>query len=109
MDIGSLLKGSPELLESVLGAGLPESKVGGLSDAIGNQLGGGDGLDLGDLLGALDKDSFLSKIDIGAVAEQIGVSPDIVNSVVQTLAPKIEEFVPGGLGAVGSALGKLFD
>ena len=109
MDIGSLLKGSPDLLQSILQTGLPEDKVGGLSDAVGNQLSGGDGLDLGDLLGALDKDSFLAKIDVNSIAEQIGVSPAIVDSVMQILAPKIEAFLPDGLGSVGSALGKLFD
>ena len=109
MDISSLLKGSPDLLKSVLQTGLPEAKVEGLAEAVGSQLSGGDGFDLGDLLGALDKDSFLAKIDASAIAEQIGVSPAIVGSVIQMLAPKIEEFIPSGLGGIGSTLGKLFD
>jgi uncharacterized protein YegP (UPF0339 family) len=39
--------------DAVQGAGVPEDKLPALSDAIGSQLGGADGLDFGDLLGGL--------------------------------------------------------
>lgn len=108
MDIQDLLKAAPGLLESIQKAGVPSNKIGDLSDAIGSQLGGDDGLDLSDLLGGLDLPSFLSKIDVDAVASQIGLSPSIVKQAIALIGPKVAEFVPGGLGGLGALAGKLF-
>ena len=95
-----------DVLEAIKGAGVPGDKVGELSDALGSQLGGSDGLDLGDLLGGLDLESFLEKIDVEAIATQIGVSPSIVAAAVDRIGPKVAEFAPGALGSLAS---KLFD
>lgn len=107
MNVLSLLGG--ELLDAVKDVGVPENKIEALGDAIGNQLGGGDGLDLGDLLGGLDLESFLNKVDADAIAEQLGLSPTIVSAAINLIGPKVAEFAPGGLGALGSIAGKLFD
>lgn len=106
MDVMDLLKNAPGLLDSIQQAGVPEDKISGLGDAIGAQLGGGDGFDFTDLLGGLDLDSFLSKVDVGALAEQVGVSPETAQQVLGLIGPHIAEFAPGGLGALA---GKLFD
>ena len=97
------------MLDSVKEVGVPEDKLGALSDAIGNQLGGSDGLDLGELLGGLDLDSFLEKVDANAIAEQLGLSPTVVSAAINLIGPKIAEFAPSSLGALGSIAGKLFD
>ena len=107
VDVLSLL--GDGLLDSIKEVGVPEDKLGALSDAIGNQLGGSDGLDLGDLLGGLDIDTFLEKIDADVIAEQLGLSPTIVSAAIDLIGPKVAEFAPGGLGALGSIAGKLFD
>lgn len=109
MDILDLVKNAPGLLDAVQGAGVPEDKLPALSDAIISQLGGADGLDFGDLLGGLDLDSFMSRIDVVALASQVGISPDVAESVTKLIGPKVAEFVPGGLGGLGGTLGKLFD
>lgn len=106
MDLMDLLKAAPGLLDSVQQAGVPEEKLSGLGSAIGQQLGGSDGFDLTDLLGGLDLDSFLSKIDVNSLAEQVGISPEIAKQVIGLIGPKIAEFSPsGGLAALA---GKLF-
>ena len=106
MDVMDLLKGAPGLLDSIQQAGVPGEKIPDLGAALGQQLGGGDGLDLTDLLGGLDLDSFLSKVDVSSLAEQVGVSPEVVQQVLQVIGPKIAEFSPGILGDLA---GKLFD
>jgi len=100
MNVSDLLSNSPDLLNSIKEVGVPTDKVGGLTDAIGKQLGGG--LDLGDLLGGLDANSFMGKLDIPALSQQVGISPDIVQKAVEMIGPKVEEFVPGGLGGLAS-------
>lgn len=107
VDVLSLLGG--DLLDSIKEVGVPEDKVGALSDAIGDQLGGADGLDLGDLLGGLDLDAFLAKIDADMIADQLGLSPAVVSAAIGMIGPKVAEFAPDGLGALGSIAGKLFD
>ncbi len=106
MDVMDLLKNAPGLLDSIQQAGLPEEKIPELGSVLGQQLGGEDGFDLTDLLGGLDLDGFLSKVDAGSLANQIGISPEIVQQVLQIIGPKVAEFSPGGLGALA---GKLFD
>ncbi|MEQ8858981.1 MAG: hypothetical protein RIC56_10055 [Pseudomonadales bacterium] len=108
MDIMDLLKGDGDLLESIKGLGVPEDKIPDLGQAIGQQLGGGDGFDLTDLLGGLDLQSFLAKVDVGAIASQLNLSPDVIQQVVALIGPKVQDFVPGGLGSLGSLAGKLF-
>ena len=104
MDVMDLLKGAPGLLDSIQQAGVPEDKIPELGSALGQQLGGEDGLDFTDLLGGLDLDGFLSKIDAAGLAEQLGISPAIVEQVLQIIGPKIAEFSPGGLGALAGKL-----
>ncbi len=108
MDIMDLLKGDSGLLDAIKQVGVPEAKIPDLGQAIGQQLGGSGGLDLGDLLGGLDLDGFLSKVDVGAVASQLNLSPDVIQKAVELIGPKVQEFVPGGLGSLGSLAGKLF-
>lgn len=103
-----LLKGDSGLLDAIKSAGVPEAKIPDLGEALGAQLGGGDGFDLTDLLGGLDLDGFLSKVDVGALASQLNLSPDVISKVVEMIGPKVQEFVPGGLGSIGSLAGKLF-
>jgi hypothetical protein len=107
MDIMDLLKHAPGLLESLKDAGVPQEKAPELAGALSQQLGGSDGLDLTDLLGTLDIDSFLSKVDVGAVANQIGLSPAVVQKAVELIAPYVADSLPsaGGLGALA---GKFF-
>ena len=107
MDVLSLLGNG--LLDSVKEVGVPEDRISDLGEAIGSQLGGSDGLDLGDLLGGLDLESFLEKVDANAIAEQLGLSPTVVSAAINLIGPKVAEFAPSGLGALGSIAGKLFD
>ncbi len=106
MDIMDLLKNAPGLLDSIQNAGVPEDKISEFGSALGQQLGGGDGFDFTDLLGGLDLDSFASKVDAGALAEQLGISPEVVQQVLSVVGPKIAEFSPGGLSSLA---GKLFN
>jgi hypothetical protein len=107
MDVMDLLKNAPGLLESLTDAGVPKEKTSDLAGAIGQQLGGSDGLDLGDLLGGLNLEKFLSQVDVASVANQIGLSPAIVQKAVELIGPHVSEFLPsaGGLGALA---GKFF-
>ena len=105
MNIMDLLKNAPGLLESIQQAGVPGDTVSEFADALGQQLGGGSGFDFTDLLGGLDLDGFLSKVDVGALAEQVGLSPEIVQQALQVIGPKVAEFSPKGLGGLA---GKLF-
>lgn len=107
MDIMDLLKNAPGLRDSIESAGVPAEKTGELASAIGQQLGGADGLDLGDLLGGLDLDSFLSKIDVSAVADQVGLSSGIVQKAVELIGPHVADFLPSA-GALGALAGKFF-
>ena len=109
MNILDLLKNNEDLLASIQDAGIPTDKIEPLASAVASQLGGAGGLDLSDLLGGLNLNDFLSKVDVGAVAEQIGLSPELVKQAVELIGPKVDEFVPGGLGQLGSIAGKLFD
>ena len=106
MDMMDLLKGAPGLLDSIREAGVSDEQLPSLGSALGSQLGGSDGFDFTDLLGGLDLDNFLSKIDVAGLADQVGIAPEIAEKVVGLIGPKVEEFVPGSLGGV---LGKLFD
>jgi len=109
MDVMDLLKNAPGLLDSIQQAGVPEAKIPEFGSALGQQLGGSAGFDFTDLLGGLDLDSFLSKVDAGSLADQIGISPEIVQQALTIIGPKIAEFSPGGLGGLGGLAGKLFD
>ncbi len=109
MDILNLIKGAPELLESIQAAGISEDKINPLGDAITSQLGGSDGFDLGDLLGALDAESFLSKVDPQAVADMVGIQPELVTKALDLISPFVADFSPEGLGKLGSLAGKLFN
>ncbi len=105
MDVMDLLKNAPGLIDSIQAAGVPEDKIPDLGAMLGAQLGGGDGFDLTDLLGGLDLDGFLSKVDVGALAGQLGLTPEVIEQVLKVIGPKVAEFTPGGLGALA---GKLF-
>jgi hypothetical protein len=107
MDVMDLLKNAPGLLDALKSAGVPEDKTGDLAGAIGQQLGGSDGLDLGDLLGGLDLDNFLSKVDVSAIADQIGLSPAVVQKAVELIGPYVADFIPSA-GGLGTLAGKLF-
>ncbi len=111
MNIMDLLEGVPGLLDSVKEAGVADDQLPGLGSALGQQLGGDDGFDFTDLLGGLDLENFVSQIDIGQLAEQVGISPAIAEQVVALIGPKVADFSPAdGLGgALGSLAGKLFD
>ena len=106
MDVMDLLGDAPGLLDSIKEAGVPDDKLSALGSAIGQQLGGDDGFDFTDLLGGLDLDSFLSKVDASSVAKQVGISPEIAQQVLSLIGPKVADFAPGGLASLA---GKLFD
>lgn len=105
MDIMDLLDSDGGLMSSIRDLGVPESRIPELGQAIGAQLGGSDGFDLSDLLGGLDLQGFLAKVDVGTIASQLDLSPDVVQQVVALIGPKVQDFVPGSLG---SLVGKLF-
>jgi len=105
MNIMDLLNGSDGLVDSLKDLGIPEDKLGSLSELIGAQLGGGDGFDFGDLLGGLDLDGFLGQLDVPAIAGQLGLAPDLVAQAVALIGDKVDGFSPGLLGGLA---GKLF-
>ena len=107
MDIMDLLKGSPELLDGLKGLGLDDNNIGDLANGVGDQLGGGDGFDFTDLLTGLTGDGFLENVDIGALAAQVGISPEVVQQAVAMVAPQIAEFTGGG-GGLGGLVKGLF-
>lgn len=109
MDVLDLMKGVPGLVDQLRATGLPDDKLPDLGSAIGQQLGGEDGLDLTDLLGGLDLDSFLGGTDVAALAEQVGISPALAQQVLSVIGPHVAEFVPSKLGGLGALAGKLFD
>lgn len=104
MNVTDLLKDTPGLLDSIKNVGVPQDKIGPLGEAIGQQLGGG--LDLGDLLGGLDVSSFMSKMNVQDLAQQVGLSSDVIEKALALIGPKVEEFVPGGLGGLKDLAGK---
>ena len=107
MNISQLIKGAPELMSGLKDLGLDDQKVGSLGEGIGSQLGGG--IDLSSLLNGMNAQSFLEKIDVTALAEQVGVPPALATSAVKLIAPKVAEFTSeGGLGAVAGIAKGLF-
>ena len=108
MDIMDLLKGSPELLDGLKGLGLDDNNIGDLASGVGDQLGGGDGFDFTDLLTGLTGDSFLENVDITALAQQVGISPETVQSAMALVAPVIADFTGGAGGGLGGLVKGLF-
>ena len=110
MDIMDLLKNVPGLKDQLSGLGLDDNNISDMASGVKKQLAGDDGFDLTDLLTALDADSFLGKMDVGALAQQVGVSPEMVQGALALIAPKIAEFTGGGsaLGGLGGFAKKLF-
>lgn len=108
MDLGSLLSSSPELMDGLRGLGLEESQIGPLANAVGDQLGGGGGIDLAALLSGLDLEGFLAKIDIGAVADVVGVSPELVQSAIDLIGPAVASFDGQNVGDLLGGLAKSF-
>ncbi len=102
MNIGDLLKAAPDLIGGLKDLGLTDDKIGDLAGEVGSQLGGDDGFDFADLLSGLNADSFLGQLDIESIAAKIGISPEIAQSAIGLIAPKIADFTSGGSG-----LGKL--
>ena len=107
MNVTDLLKDSSGLIDSLQDVGVPADRIEPLGDAIGQQLGGG--LDLGDLLGGLDMNTFMSRLDVPGLSEQVGLTPDVINRALALIGPKVEEFAPGGLGGIKSLAGKLLN
>ena len=108
MDLGSLLSSSPELMDGLRGLGLEESQIGQLANTVGEQLGGGGGLDLAGLLGGLDLESFLSKIDVAAVAQAVGISPELAQSALDLIGPAVANFDGQSAGDLLGGLAKSF-
>ena len=102
MQLDQLLNAAPELLDNLKGLGLSEDNISSMAGAVGDQLGGTDGLGLADLLSGLDADAFLSKVDVQAVAEKVGIDASLVESALTMVAPAVAEFT-----GEGSLLGKL--
>lgn len=109
MDISKILSAAPDVLEGLKGLGLDDGNISQLADEVGNQVGGGDGLDLGDILTSLTGDDFLSQLDAGAIASKVGISPDIASQALNLIAPLIENFAGDNLGALGKIAGKFFN
>lgn len=91
MDVESLLSSSPELRNGLQALGLDQEQIHHLASSIGDQLGGG-GLDLAALLGGLDAEGFLAKIDVAALAEAVGISPELAQSAMDQIAPAVASF-----------------
>jgi hypothetical protein len=112
MDISDLFSDG-DLSSSLKGLGLSDANLGDLGREVGAQLSDGDGFDLTDLLAGLDVDSFLSKIDVAKVAEQVGISPQLTSGALALIAPQVAKFMGDGagsaMGVVGKLAGKLFD
>lgn len=110
MDFADLLDG--DLTSALGGLGLSDSNISDLGRNVGEQLLGGDGFDLSDLLTGLDAESFLGKVDVAGLAEAVGISPELANRALAMLAPKVADFMGGDtspLGSVGKLASKLFD
>jgi len=106
MNIGDLIGAAPELVDSLKGLGLGDSQINKLGSEIGSQLQGDDGFDLGDLLSGMDLQSFLQKIDVASLAGKLGVDETTVQSALQLIGPKVQDF-PGDLGGNLGKLGSL--
>ena len=109
MGISKILSTAPDVLEGLKGLGLDDGNISQLADEVGNQVGGADGLDLGDILTSLSGDDFLSQLDAGAIASKIGISPDIASQALKLIAPLVEDFAGDNLGTIGKLAGKFFN
>ncbi len=108
MNIGNLIENAPELVGKLNNIGLTDLNISDLASEIGNQIGGGDGLDLTDILGALQSENFMSKLDIPGLAEKVLISPELAQQAVSLIAPVVESFGGGSKGMLGKVVGSLF-
>lgn len=109
MDILKILSAAPDALEGLKGLGLDDGNISQLADEVGNQVGGGDGIDLGDILTSLNSSDFLSQLDVGDIASKVGIAPDTVSQALNLIAPLVENFAGDNLGALGKLAGKFFN
>ncbi|MEM7097926.1 MAG: hypothetical protein AAF541_06655 [Pseudomonadota bacterium] len=108
MDIVKLLGDTPGLMEKLGDLGIQGDTAGEFANEVGQQVAGDDGLDLSDILTSLDATSFLQKVDAGAIAGKLGLSPEIVQQGLQLVAPAIEQFAGEKLGVLGKLAGSFF-
>jgi hypothetical protein len=107
MDVMELLDQS-DLVGSLKGLGLDDSTISELGSAISGQLSGGAGIEA--MVTGLDVNEIVQKLDIGKLAAQVGISPQLAQSAVALIAPKLAALLKdeSALGKLKSLKGKLF-
>ena len=111
MNIGTLLENAPGLMDAIKDAGVPEEKIPDFGKEVTNQLSSEDGFDLSSMLTNMDADSFMEKMNIGAIAGKLGISTSVVQTALATLAPQIAKFTGGksAFGSIGAMAAKFFN
>ena len=108
MDIASMIKNAPGLLDGLQSLGLSDDNIASLTGAVTQQLDGGDGFDLTDVLKMLGTDDFMSKMDVGAIASNSGIDSGLVEKALGLIAPVVSEFDGANLGGLGKLASSLF-
>ena len=113
MDIQALLADQgPELLEKLQQVGLSQEQAQNFlpaaGDQVSNALSGGGGISA--LLGGGGVEDILKNIDIGEIAEKVGIDSALAEKALHALAPMVMEKLGSGGGAggmLGGLAGKL--
>lgn len=114
MDIQELLSSQgPALLSKLQGAGLSADQAKDFLPAAGEQVseavsGGGVASLLG---GGGGVEDLLKNVDVGAIAEKVGIDSALAEKALQSIVPTVMEALQGGGGAagmLGGLAGKLF-
>ena len=90
MNIMHLIKRHPLLYADLRHLGLPTTSIRQVADLISAQLGGQANLCM--LLASLDRQRFINHTDVADIAQQTGLTPSTVQSVIFTIAPWVERF-----------------
>ena len=112
MDIQEIISSQgPALLSKLQGVGLSADQAKDFLPAAGEQVsqaasGGG----IASLLGGGGVDDLLKNVDIGAIAEKVGIDKALAEKALQSIVPMVMDAVKGGGagGMLGGLAGKLF-
>ena len=113
MDIQEILSSQgPALLDKLQGVGLSADQAKDFLPAASEQVsaaasGGG----IASLLGGGSVEDLLKNVDIGAIAEKVGIDKALAEKALQSIVPTVMEALQGGGGAagmLGGLAGKLF-
>ena len=102
MDIINIISKTPGLLDALKGNGLSSDQVAKIGGEVTQQLREGGEFDLTDLLAGLDIDSFTQRVDVGALAEKVGMGNEQADAVLQQLAPAVQAFTGDGDSLLGN-------